>query len=291
MQSRCNSKIGIFVPTLNAEKSIETIISAINESSLDLENLFVIDSESTDSTVEILKKRGIAYRTVKREEFSHGRVRRDAINHFRKQADFVIMLTQDVVFGARELNKLVTGIVRREDVGVSYMRQVCTKKHTVEFLDRQFNYPKTSAIKNAATISVLGPSTFFSSDAFAIYRVQAVISVGNFPANVDFSEDSYMAAKLVLAGWSVYYNADAKVIHNNIANYKELYFRYRHISEFFSDNQWLTKKFGSNYKKGIDLVKFELGQAVSNLDAKLFLNVLIASSLKFIAYKLPNVRK
>ena len=46
-------KFNIYIPTLNAEKTIEQCISSVLEIS---KNVYVIDSGSTDNTLNLVKK-------------------------------------------------------------------------------------------------------------------------------------------------------------------------------------------------------------------------------------------
>lgn len=287
MEIQINKKVGIFIPTLNAEGSIDEIISAINSSVIPVENVLVIDSESTDSTARKLKKYNVLTRTIARSSFSHGKVRRMAVELMKSRVDFLVVMTQDVKLTSASINKLIEGIQNNPRVGVSYGCQRSTHIDTVEYLDKKFNYPEKSQLKSKDLISQLGASTYFSSDAFAVYRIEAVLQVGNFPEDVKFAEDAYLAGKLILSEWQVFYNAEAIVYHDNLSNHLDLYKRYRNIAKFYQNERWLSDVFGGNMGKGRKLVLFELKQALVVKSPGLFLDVLVSSSLKLLAYKLP----
>ncbi|WP_407633281.1 glycosyltransferase [Lacticaseibacillus paracasei] len=280
--------VGIFIPTLNAGSNVGRIFSAVKNSLVPTENIYVLDSESTDDTLNELEKLGISHNTVLRKDFSHGAVRANAVNFFGDEIDYIIMITQDVDFSAESINTLVMGIMDKKNVGVSYGRQISTNKETVEYYDRQFNYPLHSLLKTREMISQLGPNTYFSSDAFSVYRISALRDVGNFPVDVLFAEDVFVAAKLILKGWAVYYNANSVVTHNNISGYVSLFNRYRDIASFYSNQKWIKDAFGANYSKGKKLVKFELRQALKQRSVKLFIDIVITSAVKLIAYTLPE---
>ena len=55
-------KFNIYIPTLNAEKTIEQCISSVLEIS---KNVYVIDSGSTDNTLNLVKKYKIKILTKK----------------------------------------------------------------------------------------------------------------------------------------------------------------------------------------------------------------------------------
>jgi rhamnosyltransferase len=280
-------RVGIFVPTLNAAGQINRIIATLEESSVPLSNLFVIDSESSDGTTKALQNQHITYQTISRKDFSHGLVRKKAANYFRNKVDFLLMFTQDVIFTKESIDSLIQGIVSKPNVGVSYGKQRSTRQNSAEYYDRYFNYPDKSRVKKKSDIPKLGPSTYFSSDAFSIYRLSAVFDIGNFPEEINFAEDAYMSAKLILTGWDVYYNARAEVIHNNLSGYRDLYLRYRYIAKFYHSQKWIGDHFGTNYGKGKKLVLFELKESWRNMSPRLFFDVIISSAIKFVAY-LPS---
>lgn len=279
------NRVGIFIPTLNASDQIDRIVQTVDESSVPLANIFVIDSESTDDTVSRLEQHRVEYKIMLRKDFSHGFVRHEAVLHFQGKVDYLLMLTQDVVFTADAIDRIIAGIDALPEVGVSYGRQKSSHKNTVEFYDRRFNYPEKSELKGKNDVNRLGPSTYFSSDAFSIYRIKAILDVGNFPPEIEFAEDAYMAAKMILQGWKVFYNAQAVVIHNNVSSYRDLYRRYRHISKFYHDQKWLTDYFGSNYGKGRKLVIFELKESFRRHSIRLFFDVIISTLIKFVGYR------
>lgn len=284
MENTDGSNVGIFIPTLNAANQIDRIVSTISKSMVPLSNVFIIDSESTDNTLVLLQRYKVEHQVMLRRDFSHGFVRHEAVNHIRDKVDYLLMLTQDVVFTPESIDRLVLGILTNSAIGVSYGRQRTTNENTVEFYDRKFNYPEKSQLKSSKDIKDLGPSTYFSSDAFSIYRIDAVIDIGNFPKDVEFAEDAYVAAKMILSGWQVYYNADAVVVHNNVSGYRDLYRRYRHISKFYHTQSWIADSFGENYGKGRRLVTFELKESWRKRSFGLFFDVLISSFIKLVAY-------
>ncbi|QVI33927.1 glycosyltransferase family 2 protein [Lacticaseibacillus chiayiensis] len=285
MKSMEGKRVGIFIPTLNAENQIERIIEVIRESFVPLDNVYVIDSESTDWTLNILKNNEIEYKSIPRKDFSHGLVRYKAVQYFKNKVDYLLMMTQDVVFTEEAIDSLILGINSNPDVGVSYAKQRSTDSNAAEYYDRLFSYPDESRIKRRADIPKMGPSTYFSSDAFSIYRIDALLDVGNFPKDIEFAEDVYVAAKLILNGWSIFYNADAVVLHNNLSGYGDLYRRYRHISKFYKEQRWIGDEFGKNYGMGKRLVAYELKESIKKHSIRLFLDVMISSAIKVIAYR------
>src|SRR5699024_4967535 len=76
-----------------------------------------------------------------------------------------------------------------------------------------FNYPKESRIKTKEDLPTLGIKTFFCSNVCSAYRKEAYDALGGFIHKTIFNEDMIMASKMIEAGMSIAYAADAVVWH------------------------------------------------------------------------------
>src|SRR5882757_52733 len=88
-------KISIVVPTLNAAKAWERFISALLNS-VAPPSVLIIDSESTDGTVNLARSAGFRVHTIGRSDFNHGGTRQLAAE-LLSDAEVLVFLTQDVV--------------------------------------------------------------------------------------------------------------------------------------------------------------------------------------------------
>ena len=88
---------GLIIPTLNAGNQFQKLLEQIAAQSLPIEKL-IVDSESTDATVQLAKNFGLEVLTIPRKTFNHGATRQFALEHLLKKfpLDVVIFLTQDV---------------------------------------------------------------------------------------------------------------------------------------------------------------------------------------------------
>ena len=66
----------------------------------------------------------------------------------------------------------------------------------------------------------MGIKAFFCSDVCAMYDRKKYIEQGGFIKKTIFNEDMIMAYKFLMAGYGVYYKADACVIHSH--NYSNM---------------------------------------------------------------------
>lgn len=281
------SDLGLFIPTLNAGEEVSRIVNTIQLSGLPLENVLIIDSESTDNTLRNFTSAGIHVESIARDEFTHGKVRQLALEYFQNDVAYLMVATQDVIFSPESIKTLYAGLIANPTAGLAYARQVSERPRTVEYYDKLFSYPPESRLKKYSEKDLMGSELFFNSDAFAVYRVDALQEIGGFPVQVHFAEDVYVAGKLLLAGFDNYYDASSIVIHDNSLGYHELFVRYRSISKFYKEQRWLTESFGKNEAKGKRLVMFELHQAFQMKSISMVIKIILASGIKFLAYKVP----
>ena len=90
-------------------------------------------------------------------------------------------------------------------------------------MTRAFNYPAVSCVKSLDDLEKLGIKTFFCSNVCAAYRRDIYDELGGFTRHTIFNEDMIYASAAVRAGYSISYQADARVIHShNYSNIKQL---------------------------------------------------------------------
>lgn len=287
-------KIGLFIPTYNAgdnfEKTLEKIEVAIKYSDLNVRKL-VIDSFSDDDTVSFAQKYGFEIKTIRKDEFTHGEVRRRAANYL-KDCEYIIYMTQDVMLNKSSIYELFKFIDTHDDVGIAYGKQVAgSDANFFDKEDRKYNYPNRSIIKGKKDVDKLGIKTVFSSDAFAIYRYKCLVSIGNFPGDVKFAEDMYMAAKAVNLGYKVGYCSESTVMHNNGLNISEQFRRYHNIGLFHRENQWIQEEFGKNESNGLRLVYSQTKNLIRSGNILKIPELMVRSAVKYFGYFSGNKLK
>ncbi|MBR5914493.1 MAG: glycosyltransferase family 2 protein [Selenomonadaceae bacterium] len=284
---------GLIIPTLNAGKNFRTFLEQIVAQDLPLRKL-IVDSESTDETVNLAKNFGFEVLTVQRKNFNHGATRQFALEYlFEKfSIDVIIFLTQDVLlYDEKTLSTLVKIFNKDSTVGISYGRQLPHKDATLEAkILRQFNYPAESQLRGIDDKKIYGIKTALNSNSFAAYRVDALKSVGGFPAQVILSEDMYVAAKMLLDGWKIFYNADAQVYHSHNYTVAQEFHRYFDIGVFHSRESWIRETFGSaeGVGKKFVLMKLKTLWKENPLDC---ISAICRDGAKFFGYRLGRLEK
>ena len=123
---------------------------------------------------------------------------------------------------------------------------------------RLFNYPPCSETRTLADVPRLGLKTCFVSNSFAAYRVQALREVGGFASDLILAEDMHLAARLLLAGHAVRYQAEAVVYHSHNQSLVEEFQRYFDTGVFHAQQTWLTERFGGAGREGLKFLRSEI---------------------------------
>ncbi len=177
-------RCALVIPTRNAGAHLDRLLPALAAQRRQPDSILVVDSRSSDDTVERFRAFGARVAVIEPASFNHGGTRRWASQQV--EADALIYLTQDAIPASPDsFANLLDELYAEADIGVAYGRQL---PHPGAGLlgaqARRFNYPPESRSKRLADASELGIKTCFSSDSFSAYRSDALAAVGGFPEDV-----------------------------------------------------------------------------------------------------------
>jgi rhamnosyltransferase len=118
------AKVSVVVPTLNAGPELEELLEKISIQEGDFEReVIVVDSGSTDGTVELARRYGARIHQIRKEEFNHGATRNLGVSLAR--GEYVALTVQDAVpLDERWLGAMVENFERDERVAGVYSRQI-----------------------------------------------------------------------------------------------------------------------------------------------------------------------
>ena len=220
--------------------------------------VLVIDSSSDDNTCDRAREAGYDVHVIARDEFDHGGTRQLGVE-LCDDADIIVFMTQDAMLeGDCALERLLTTFHDRT-VAAAYGRQLPSPEATeVAAHARHYNYPGQSLGKTIAIRDQLGLKTAFCSNSFAAYNRASLLEVGGFPERSLFGEDMHAAARLLLAGKTIQYAADATVLHSHNYSYRDEFRRCFDIGAFHAMNPWLLDEFGGAEGEGLRFIRSEL---------------------------------
>jgi rhamnosyltransferase len=285
-------KTALVIPTLNGGEIFQRVIYALLTQALRPEIFLIIDSGSTDNTVDVAMAAGAIIHKIRKENFNHGGTRNIAVNLV--DADIYVFMTQDALpANPHTLKNLLKPFSIFPEVGVVYARQLPRGgAGPIEAFSRSFTYPAASQLKKISDKSHLGIKTVHCSNACAAYLRKALVSAGGFPDNVIMCEDVYGAAKIMEAGYDIYYQAEALVYHSHNYSVLQEFKRFFDLGVFYeSREQWIIKAFGGAKKQG---ARFFL-EGLSYLNDKncryLFPEWVVRTAAKFCGYKLGSIER
>jgi len=273
--------IGVLILTYNAEKSIYFLLKVLKDCSL--HRLLIIDSTSSDRTIEIIHDFNIELIVIPQKEFNHGAIRE--IGRQKLNTDIVVMLTQDILpLKNNFIENLVAPIVKGEAV-VTYARQIAHEGATIlEAFPREFNYPTESQIRTLEDVYKFGVYSFFSSDSCAAYLNSALDEIGGFRPTLTW-EDYFAVARLLIAGNKVAYTSDSIVRHSHSFTLVEEFRRYFDTGYVRAQNKWLNKYIGQAERRGISY-QLELLKKLFKTKPLLIPYAIIQSLFKFMGYRI-----
>lgn len=279
-----NIPVSIIIPTYNAGKEFENLALMIKTQTANIRQVLVIDSSSTDETVKIANKYNFTVEIIPKTEFGHGKTRQYALE--KVKTEIVVFLTQDaLLYDEFSVEKLVQCLISDEKIAAVYGRQMPYENTGIlGRFARLYNYPTISKINNFDDRKEKGIKTAFLSDSFSAYKKTLLNKIGGFP-DVNFGEDTYVAAKLLMNGYKTAYCAEAKAYHSHDYSLIEQYKRNRDIGKFHRQERWLLETFGKAEGEGLKFVINEAKYLVKNgklyyLPIAFFHNV-----VKYLGYK------
>lgn len=237
--------VAIIVLTRNAGELWPQWIKAIQKQTILAGRYLVIDTESTDHTVALASQAGFEIYQVRAEHFNHGGTRRWAAQ-LCNEAKYLVYLTQDAILNQVDsIERLLQPMLYEPNVGLVYGRHV--PRANADLLEqhaRLYNYPLQSTSYSRADFARIGYRAAFASDVYAVYRAEALRSIGGFPEHIIVSEDSYICARLLLAGWKAVYGADSTVEHSHQLSLVQIARRYFDVGVFHANEAYLMQSVG-----------------------------------------------
>jgi rhamnosyltransferase len=281
--------VKVIVPTLNAANNWPLFAPALL-SCVQPQQVLILDSESTDQTVDLARVAGFQVRSVERAKFNHGGTRQAAAEML-SDTEILVYMTQDAVLAGQESVSNLVSAFNNPHVGAVFGRQLPRPgAGSIETHARSFNYPSMSDVRSLESRQRLGIKTIFLSNSFAAYRRSALMSIGGFPTNVIFGEDTVTAARLLKGGWKIHYVAEAEVYHSHAHTIRQEFQRYFDIGVLHSREAWLREEFGSTGGEGKRFVLSELGYLWRE-DPLLIPSAMAGTLAKWMGYQLGQREK
>lgn len=207
--------VSIAILTKNGGKDFESCLTAIYQQTTDFPfEVIVVDSGSTDGTLEFIKKYPVRLYEIKPHEFSFGPTRDYAFG--LADGQFIVTLSQDVVPANREwLSKLVEPLMQNKADAVQGRTILPKDKALFYWEKRDFFYFTSEGqefFENHGNIGI-------SFCSFAI-KHNAWLKTGF--NNAPMCEDKVIQKKLVEEGYRLAWALDSMAYHGHNYSLKSL---------------------------------------------------------------------
>jgi GT2 family glycosyltransferase len=214
--------ISIVIPTYNGGTAFSECLDMIRGQAYDGQvQLIVVDSGSTDETVDVAKRAEALVRTVDKTAFHHARTRNMAVP--LAAFDRIIFMVQDAIPASMGwLSGMVRGL-NEDDVAAAFAAQV---PHADATPYARFETESVAAARRAWAGKGLQSMEAFTEMPYdqayrsvgldnvcAIYRKE-LLEKTPFP-DVDFAEDMAWAVRASLLGYRVAYLPHVRVRHSH----------------------------------------------------------------------------
>ena len=206
--------ISVLIPVKNGGADLVRCLEGIARQRVERAvEIVVVDSGSTDGSVERSREHGARVHEIPPEEFVHGATRNLAAQH--SQGDVLVFTTQDTVAADEHwLARLVAALDGDRVVG-AYGRQLPHDDATPPerfFLDFMYG-PEARAQSVGGIDELTFEQTLFSNVNSAIPR--HVWEANRFRDDVTMSEDQEWSRRMLLAGYTIVYEPRAAVKHSH----------------------------------------------------------------------------
>jgi rhamnosyltransferase len=249
-------KVLCVIPVYNAAGDLHRLLASLVSQTIGVD-ILIIDSGSSDGSVDVAKSSHAHVLEIDNALFNHGGTRQLAVEMF-PNFDVYLYMTQDAYLSDDRAVEMILKPFANERVGAVCGRQLPHLNATPFARHaRSFNYPESVLNKTMSDVPKMGLKTAFMSNSFAAYRRDALNFVGGFPGHVIFAEDMYVAARMLINDLIIVYAGNAQCHHSHNYGFKDEFSRYFDMGVFHVREPWIREVFGGAGGEGARYMKSE----------------------------------
>jgi rhamnosyltransferase len=207
-------KASILVLTKNEAHNIEACLKAVySQTDADSFDVIVVDSGSTDATLDIARRFPVRIKEIPAETFHHARTRNLAAS--LATGEILVFLVADAAPVSNAWLRTLLSSFDDPTVGAAYGRQLPRPDSSVERQDAlDAVYGEQRMVKDPNHRNGLGYRFYHFSDVNAAVR-RSVWEATPFPEDLKVFEDLGIAKRILDAGWKIVYEPEACVFHSH----------------------------------------------------------------------------
>ncbi|MDP3342374.1 glycosyltransferase family 2 protein [Frigidibacter sp.] len=281
-----NTSFAVIIPVYNGGELYKQLLASLPKQTLQPSCVLVMDSGSTDGSLEASEAFGATVVRGTTSEFNHGGTRWRAVKHLPKPVEVVLYLTQDAVPAHDEAFERMIARFDEPRLGGCFGRQLPRMGAApAEAFARNVNYSDSSYRVDYRGKSARNFRDTLFSNSFSAYRVAALEDINGFPEDVILGEDVLANVAMLEKGWITEYVADAMVRHSHDYTLREEFRRYFDIGVMHRRAQDILGSYGRPTGKGKEYALAEIKHMQPHGLMEAARSVL-RSGAKLVAYKL-----
>jgi rhamnosyltransferase len=224
----------ISILTKNEERNIGACLEAVfAQKGVGEFEVILVDSGSTDATLQIARGYPISIKQIPAHEFHHARTRNLAAS--MGKGPILVSLSGDAIPASDGWLRNMIACFSDPDVGAVYGRHLPKPGSSVERRDTfDTVYGEQRIVKDPAHRNGLGYRFYHFSDVNSALR-RTVWQSHPYPEDLKMYEDLAIAKRILDAGWKIVYEPEAPVFHSHQYNLRQLFKRYFDIGYTFKE--------------------------------------------------------
>lgn len=218
-----NIDISVLIPVKNGQRYLDSLLRMVFSQEINAKfEVIIIDSGSTDKTLDIVKRYPVSLYKIKQAEFNHGLTRNLAI--CKAQGKYFVLMTQDAIpYDNCWLRKLVDNLENDEHLAGVYSRHLPHKDScaVTRMMVKKFFTSETvrreswiTGIENYNRLTPQEKHRFCNFDNVSSCIRKSVWQKVPFP-EADFAEDLEWSKKVLEAGYAIVYEPDSVIYHSH----------------------------------------------------------------------------
>ena len=208
------TSVSILILTKNGARDLGGLLESIYaQKNTTAPEVIMVDSGSTDSTLEIARRFPLRIEQIRPEDFHHARTRNYAAS--LASGEILVFLSQDAIPASDRWLASMLDNFSDAAVGAVYGRQIPKPGSTLE-RQHALNtlYGEQRIVKDPALVNELGYRLYHFSDVNSALR-RSVWRTTGFPEELKVFEDLGIAKRILDAGWKIVYEPEAAVFHSH----------------------------------------------------------------------------
>ncbi|MFW5703422.1 MAG: glycosyltransferase family 2 protein [Patescibacteria group bacterium] len=225
-------RASVCILTFNGEKYLEEILTSVFQQQTSFEfEVIIIDSGSSDRTLEIAKRFPVRIKRIANHAFQHGRTRNLGIQ--LAKGEYVVFLVQDATPATDSwLEEMIRPFEQDQNVVGVLGNQIPRPdappfiKRDIEGVFQSFTKGTDIVYQNVQNMERANTSwglMIFFSDVNA--AVRKAYAIRNPYEEVPYAEDQIMGKTIIENGFTKAYNPNAAVLHSHTYPINQYFFR------------------------------------------------------------------